>query len=784
MSFFYPSSAASARSRRTRDKDGTGRASSISSHRRSKDLSKARDERSPPPKPVTPSNSQNSIYTQQNLALEHITDPTSSGSGTPSSATSPVLKGGQLPASTGGVYHLPYQLHTPAALQPYLEDAGEEEEEEDDDDDDEDEDESSAESINLPSDNEKDVKVQTTEKPKEAEKVPAKSNELKKSPVQCTPEDLTPQPKHQYNVPPSLVDQKMPGQFPSHTQEDLQRSAQSIQHQDRPKMSASSISLQDLPGQFRDHASFSSGSPTMLSRSTSNIEAPPPSLHERSFTPPALPQGIVPSRGSPAFISPLPVRPLFASHHMHSYQTQQTPQMSSQMQHAIEMSQVPPPMAYYMHHHPARPPMGFRGARHPSSTDTVIWDQQQQIMPHHSNPPQPAPPPALPQPSIPSPPIQPIQQNVEIAERRRIPEEENTLRLRRIQSVLPDFHALLGCYKEISALVGFSESAETASDQKQIRELKGNDSEKNLQIEKLKMELDLARNNHTIERNKLRLQIGNLDEEKKALAEDLVVRDQSYEDLRRDSQALREQFTALSIKATQEKNIMEAKISSLQEQLGTKTKAELAYTANLAAKDESCRRELASKAEAYKRDFAAKDEACKRECDMLSTRLADERKRNEENLSKLRSERDTAQRSRDTEVEKLRRSHTDAGDAWKRDREQLKNGWEKECREIKTQWEDHCRKMTSQHMTDRDELQRSWESSQQKQLKRNDQLEDERDHLRKELDRLRAAWSADKSKFARTNEEFRAMATRLQSEQHNMQKMMESWGEMTDSRKS
>ena len=115
---FHTNSAASARSRRGRDRDNHHRANSISSSgRRLKEHLKNHENKSPPSKsPVL----QPTLYAQQNLGLDQLPSLPSS------QATSPTLSSTGTRSSVGGldkngVYRLSQQPYTPVALQQYLE---------------------------------------------------------------------------------------------------------------------------------------------------------------------------------------------------------------------------------------------------------------------------------------------------------------------------------------------------------------------------------------------------------------------------------------------------------------------------------------------------------------------------------------------------------------------------------------------------------------------------------------------------------------------------------------
>jgi hypothetical protein len=121
MPFPYAGSVASTRSRRVREKEKDGRQSSTTG-RRSKEHSRTvKDRRSPP----RIQSSELSLYAQHNVTLDQLPPLPSSGATSPSSSTSPVLRVNRLHLKQPEVPRLSHHFHTPASLQPYLQDEDE-----------------------------------------------------------------------------------------------------------------------------------------------------------------------------------------------------------------------------------------------------------------------------------------------------------------------------------------------------------------------------------------------------------------------------------------------------------------------------------------------------------------------------------------------------------------------------------------------------------------------------------------------------------------------------------
>ena len=127
MPFPYPTSSASVRTRRTKekdkekDKDSRGVASS-SSGRRHREVSKS----SKGTESKALSTSPLSLYSQHNITLDQLPALPESGTESPSSAASPVYPSS--PYLTNAVHRPQSSVypHTPAALQPYLDDESDE----------------------------------------------------------------------------------------------------------------------------------------------------------------------------------------------------------------------------------------------------------------------------------------------------------------------------------------------------------------------------------------------------------------------------------------------------------------------------------------------------------------------------------------------------------------------------------------------------------------------------------------------------------------------------------
>jgi hypothetical protein len=119
-------SAVLSRPRRFRERDRDNRHNCTA--RRSKEHSRVASDRSSPPEPQV---GQVPVYSLPNTTLDQLPPLPLSGATSPSSSTSPVLRSNKPHLKQTQVQRLPQIIHTPAALQPYLQHDDDDDEEDD-----------------------------------------------------------------------------------------------------------------------------------------------------------------------------------------------------------------------------------------------------------------------------------------------------------------------------------------------------------------------------------------------------------------------------------------------------------------------------------------------------------------------------------------------------------------------------------------------------------------------------------------------------------------------------
>ena len=346
------------------------------------------------------------------------------------------------------------------------------------------------------------------------------------------------------------------------------------------------------------------------------------------------------------------------------------------------------------------------------------------------------------------------------------PEDDAVDLLHRIQSAIPDLHLLLNRYRETSGQLGVREHLIRQTEAQKAEAL----SKKEAYIEKLGKELETISHKHSSESSKLRLEIGNLEEKHKELQDSLMARKKSRDELEAANLSLQRENELMREKSQDEK--------------------------------ESVTRDFARWKEDILKDFEVKQKAMNDELERLQKsetaqkdRVVDIQKRHDQDIdilhhgwtreksdleaihNRTRQNLENTIQNRQRELDEARRKECDSQEAWARERDALVKGWEVERTRLYQDWEVERLGLITQQGKEREETERSWRESQEQQGRRGE-VENER--LKREIEKLKSDWDADKTKFNKVSKELKAVAGKLDDENSNLQKMIEAFGEATD----
>ncbi|MCJ1237049.1 hypothetical protein MMC14_005033 [Varicellaria rhodocarpa] len=344
------------------------------------------------------------------------------------------------------------------------------------------------------------------------------------------------------------------------------------------------------------------------------------------------------------------------------------------------------------------------------------------------------------------------------------PEDDTVDLLYRVQNAIPDLHLLLNRYKETSGQLGQQEDLIRQSEAQKAKALR----QKEAYIERLVKELEMQSQKYSTESSKLHVEIGNLEEMHRELQDSMVAKTRSNDELEAANQTLQRQNAILEQQAQQ---ALDAANKDLKQVVGEFNDKELSIREDLWSKT---RAEEALRAKVLEMSRAHIDER-----EHLKASWTRERQDIEKSHFGVRLELEKALEACHLDLEKSKGKEQEGRDRWEEDRKGLIQTWDAERLKIGTISEQRYKALEAQHAWEKMDIQSKLKSSRKEPLKR---VEEENLELKIEIEKLKIGWDADKKKFERASSELTALADKANRENINLQKMVESFGDVTEFR--
>lgn len=338
--------------------------------------------------------------------------------------------------------------------------------------------------------------------------------------------------------------------------------------------------------------------------------------------------------------------------------------------------------------------------------------------------------------------------------------------LQRIQSAIPDIHLLLDRYRETSGQLGARETLIRETEAQKAAALK----KKEAHIEKLMLESEALSSKHSAESSKLRLEIGNMEEKHKELQDHLLSVKRSKEELKASNKALQEE------QQQAERTLKELKATMDRESAVWK-EVSRGYASQQKSLEADLQRVKQEREARLQTQETKMREGWTQERAGLQAEWARQKRDLEDSHARLRRDWEMALESRQRALEDSQRKHLQDKTTWDKEREALTHDWDQERSILGKGSEEQRKILGGLFHKDKEEMQRKWQSSQARAHK---QAEEAQAKLQREIERLKAGWDADKSKFAQATAELRNAVTKLNEDNANLQKLAEAFGEVTD----
>lgn len=349
--------------------------------------------------------------------------------------------------------------------------------------------------------------------------------------------------------------------------------------------------------------------------------------------------------------------------------------------------------------------------------------------------------------------------------------------LQRIQSAIPDIHLLVDRHKEASGQLRAREALVRETEAQKAAALKI----KEAHIGKLIQEAENLASKHSAESSKFRLEIGNMEEKHKELHDHLQMERNVKEELKAQTRVLQEE------KQQAERALKELRVSMDRESTVWKEVSHGYAVQQKALEAELKRVKQEHEARLQAQETKLRDSWVHERAGLQAEWLGQKRTL-EESHTRLRREWEIALESRQKAVEESHRKQLQDRTSWDKERDTLTRNWHKEREALTHDWdeeravlgkgsEEQRTFLRNQYQRDKEELQRKWQSSQ---TRANKQAEEVQGKLRKDIDRLKTGWDADKSKFSKATAELRNAVVRLNEDNVKLQKLAEAFGDVTD----
>ena len=349
----------------------------------------------------------------------------------------------------------------------------------------------------------------------------------------------------------------------------------------------------------------------------------------------------------------------------------------------------------------------------------------------------------------------------------QLPEDDTRNLLYRVQNAIPDLHLLLNRYKETSGQLGQREDLIRQTEAQTAEALR----QKEAYIERLIKELEMESQKHSIESSKLHVEIGNLEEMHRELRDSMIAKTRSNDELEATNLTLQRQNAILEQQAQQ---ALDAANKDLKQVVGEFNDKELSIREDLWSKT---RAEEALRAKVLEMSRAHIDER-----EHLKASWTRERQDIEKSYLGVRLELEKAQKALEAchlDLEQSKTKEQEGRDRWEEDRKRLIRTWDAERLKLGTISEQRYKALEVQHAWEMMDIQSKLKPSRKESLKR---VEEENLELKTEIEKLKIGWDADKKKFERALSELTTLAEKANRENINLQKIVESFGDVTEFR--
>ncbi|KAF2146610.1 uncharacterized protein K452DRAFT_282794 [Aplosporella prunicola CBS 121167] len=353
-------------------------------------------------------------------------------------------------------------------------------------------------------------------------------------------------------------------------------------------------------------------------------------------------------------------------------------------------------------------------------------------------------------------------------------EDESGDLLGRISSAIPDLNLLLSRYNETRSQLGIREELIRKSEAAQADAVKRKED----YIDSLTKQLEDVAKQHSSESNKLRLQIGDLEEKKSELEETIAEAEKSKKELEEVKAALEEGKTLIETEKLElERSTTEEKERLLKEFEDWKENANQTFESEKMALAVEFDRLQKEKEDATEREKAQMVEDHLKEKETMRNEFQRQKREMENSFEKVRKELESKLSGVQRDFEEALKKERESREVWNAERESLTKGWEDERETLQKSWDDQRELLHSQFNKEKEELRKEWDA---RQTELEQKAQDDRDAMAEEKERMKKEWDDDKASLEKVVGELKTIAGNWGLEKERMQKIIEGLGDLPE----
>jgi hypothetical protein len=343
----------------------------------------------------------------------------------------------------------------------------------------------------------------------------------------------------------------------------------------------------------------------------------------------------------------------------------------------------------------------------------------------------------------------------------------------RIAQAIPDLHVLLAKYKETHGQFSMREDQLRRAGMEQQEQLKNKDEE----MYHLRQKMSNMEAKHSSDASRLRLEIGNMDEQMKELREQIAETEKFKKEARE---------TRLALAAA--KVSWEARCNDLEYANAVLEKTALEERANAQRDFDNWRSTASTRHDAEKIALAIQFDKKLKEADASFVKEKDELISDHQRQQLEReSDYDSARKELEIKLNTAQRDREDAliheresREVWEAERETLARAYDEERESLQRGWDEQRESLEGQYRKNKEESDKAWVELHADAARNAEEEKAKVARLTEEKDLLQREYNALKAESRREKEVIKSVAGNLETERARLEKLMECYGDIAE----